>query len=141
MKRKMMLFVIGLVLTGLLLAGLLSKTYNRDKDFEFVISGLNNLTNELVETIDTNPTLEKLQAARKILAARKIELREKYNDLKEVHESQVSSEVKRKFFDSRHENDMKMKEVMYKNSDFYIADKQLWDEMKKLFDEYKSILE
>jgi len=138
-KKHKLILSLGLLVVALIFVGRFSTNYPQDQAVESFINYFDNLTDDLIQAMDAG-TLDKTQAARKMLALEKANFKEKLNDLGAIKPHQVSREMVGKLQDCIRKNGIKMDEIFAKKREIILADPEYWEAIKTLRNEYRALL-
>lgn len=124
-----------------LAATLVFTACSRDNDFNAFMSDFDKLTDDIVKKVNDNPTSAGIDEAQKILDSKKVEMKKKIDDLKTARGFQVSGDTIKKFEKNMLDNGNKIVGLMTKNMGAAVKDPQFMDKMKRLTNEYTSMLQ
>lgn len=144
MNRKTRIFVLGFAIVALATGFVVASSYKRNARFEIFIKHLDEVTNEVVDTIAANQTAAGVLKARKTLEARKPELKREINVLKTTRASEIDGGTLARFQECIQNNRMKFSNLFMYTIDVKKVEQQdpaFMQAMKALLDDYRTIIE
>lgn len=122
-----------LVLACLALAAACGK---KDDQVSAVIKDINTFTDELVQKVESAPDVAAgVDAAQKHMDARKNEIRERWNSIKNIGENQVSDDAKKKMQEDLFNDGKKMGELIAKHG----SDPAVREKLQKLLQDFQDL--
>jgi hypothetical protein len=143
MGRKSIILASALTIALLAAAILMVAAYKRDARLEIFINNHNEVTDEIVNEVNDNPTLAGVIAAQTILSEKKGGLKKEYAELKDVDGSRVSGKTLLMFQEGVKNNIMKIKQLLGNPAVVQVArkDPEFKERILKLVAEHKSLTE
>lgn len=111
---------------------------NRDADVQALADEVDSITNEVVAKVDASPDAAGVDAAQKVLDARKPSLQEK---IKAMKVGSVSDEMKKKFEESLKKSGEKLVSMAEKHGAEIAASEGAMDKFQKLMKDYGSMFD
>lgn len=130
---KMLLLSLLIVMSFMMLTAC-----NRDADVQALADEVDSITNEIVAKIDASPDAAGVDAAQKVIDARKPALQEKIKALKV---GSVSDEMKKKFEESLKKSGEKLVTMAEKHGAELAMSDGAMDRFKKLMSDYGSMFD
>lgn len=112
---------------------------NKDADVNSFVAEVDRLSAEIVQTVDAEPTVSGVGKAQKLLDARKNDLKQNYDKLKELRGFQLSQDTAKKFADAIAKDISSVGSLQIKYAEKTFDDASFGKKLSELSSDFNSI--
>jgi hypothetical protein len=112
---------------------------NKEAQVQAFIADMNQVTSEIVQMVNRNPTVRGIDEAQRILDEKKIELKTRYDGLKQLAAADLSSDAFKKLTETMRRDIEAVGDLQIVHAEKTVSDETFARKMNKLYSDYSSI--